>query len=691
MRRKSSQGETKMILSRRDLLSWTAAGSAALAWLSLGGIPSLAASGPTRWQIRADKKRQLAGGIRWLTHEPLEFLLRRGDHGDDEPEHYARMVEPANIARMAAAGVKWGRIFFYKGFGLHYERPHIDIAKRVADQMHDLGMKVSLYIGGTMFTETLYREIPEAVNWEQRDQWNQPVTYGDQTFRHFACPNEPAYRDYIKRVIKVAISELRADELAFDNPVLQPEPHACRCPRCAKAFIEFLRARYSTPEAVHRRFGLPDVESVSVAQWETPDQPAALTALNDPVLQEWTRFRCQSLANYTGDLYDHARGLSPGVAVLLNIKGIYSYNRCWTNAVYHPLFAGRIDIMAFDTGGYDEHIDAGTGALISQIRSYKTARQLGCNCEDAMEDDVRASVHMAFGVQKPLAGNIATPFGSEAHNVFTPLLEFFREYNDEFYTQTQNVADVAVLRNWPSMAFSINATSIPATLMEQVLIQYRIPFDLLFDEQLTDLSRYGAIILAGQECVSDAQANLLLDYAQNGGSLIVTGNTGQFNEWRESRHANPFQPARAVGKGRIVFIPEIVRADRRGDPPAHEQMAPPQWVLPRNHAAISRTIIAALPGGLSIRSDAPLTTVMELVSRPSSRQTIAHFVNFDRANQLAPFKVWAKQPLADPLQSVSYYSPDADDPADLSFEKSGGWVTFTVPATRVYAMVVMKY
>ena len=36
--------------------------------------------------------------------------------------------------------------------------------------MHQLGMKVGLYMADTMFTETLYRDVPEARNWEQRDQ-----------------------------------------------------------------------------------------------------------------------------------------------------------------------------------------------------------------------------------------------------------------------------------------------------------------------------------------------------------------------------------------------------------------------------------------------------------------------------------------------------------------------------------------
>ena len=113
----------------------------------------------TRWALSAQRKREQTRGVVWTTHEPIDFLLRRGDHEADIEEHYATMLSPANIQKMADAGVKWGRLFFYKGFGLEYERPAMEQSKKAADLMHSLGMKVSLYMGGTMFAETLYREI----------------------------------------------------------------------------------------------------------------------------------------------------------------------------------------------------------------------------------------------------------------------------------------------------------------------------------------------------------------------------------------------------------------------------------------------------------------------------------------------------------------------------------------------------
>jgi len=671
-----------------------------------GSLPAATSGTPqparTRWEIAAQENRRLAQNVTWLTHEPLDFLLRRGDHFDDEPDRYAHMGDPDNIQRLYDAGVRYATIYFYKGFGLQYEHASMEQARRNADELHRHGIKVGLYIGGTMFTETLYHELPEAKNWEQRNQDNHWVPYGLQTYRHYACPNEPAYRDYLKRVLKIGVEELHADQLLFDNIMLQPEPDSCRCPRCLQAFHDFLRRKYPTPEAVTRRFGLPEVEWIKVNEWDSPTQPEGLAKLDDPVLQEWVRFRCESLANYADDLSAYVKSLNPNVAILMNIKGVYSWNRYWANAVYHPLYAGHVDVLAFDTGGYDARLDAKTGALVSQIRSYKMARQLGASCEAPLGDELLAAQHMAFGYETPVAGYAGAPWMS-ARTAATPILEFYRHYHQRYYTGVTNVADVAVLRNWPSMAYSINAAYVPATLMEQVLIQHKIPFDLLFDEQLTNLDRYGAVILAGQECVADSQVQMLLAYARNGGTLVISDNTGQYNQWREQRHVNPFLPARAEGNGQIVYIPEIQRNDVKSgrdalaadnaEPGAASQrtpvLTPPQWVLPKNHQAMAEAIVQHLPNGVSLTSEAPLTTVAELLNRPETRETLVHFVNFDREHPLSPFAATVKKQFPGRVKSVTCFSPDADDPVTLDFQDSGGRVSFTVPAMRIYSMIVV--
>lgn len=244
----------KLFLNRRKFLVLSSASAVAsmarsqnthaeaVRGLSGGGV-----SAETRWQRDARRSLELSKDVTWTTHEPLYFIRRRGgDHYVDEAEIYEQMYEPENLRRMADAGVRYALIHFYKGFGLEYERAQIEKTRRAAEVMHQLGMKVGLYFAGTMFIETMYREVPDAKLWEQRDQYDRWVSYGSQTYRHYACPNEPAYREYLKPILKIGVEEVKADEIAFDNLMLQPEPKSCRCWRCQSAFREMLRRRYPT-------------------------------------------------------------------------------------------------------------------------------------------------------------------------------------------------------------------------------------------------------------------------------------------------------------------------------------------------------------------------------------------------------------------------------------------------------------
>lgn len=677
----------------------------------------LPAPADTKWARSAAKKRELTKDVSWPNHEPLNFLLRRGTHLEDQPAIYERQHDPENIRKMAEAGVRYGRLHFYKGFGLEYEKPDIDKTRSAAALMHQHGMKVSLYVAGTMFIESFYREVPEAVQWEQRDQYDRPVPYMQtQTFRHYACPNDVNYRAYLKRVARIGVEDIKADQIFFDNVQLQPEPKSCRCPRCIKGFHAFLKEKYPTREAALRRFGLPDVEWIHVNEWDVYNAPDSVNAVDDPVIQEWIRFRCLSMARHYNELYDSIKSLNPAVSVGFNLKGIYGFNRMWLNGVYHSDYSGKCDFLPFDVNGMEARLDEKTGALISEIRSYKLGRTLAMSCDDDMHDELNAAVRTAFNYQKtvPGFGVQGGPFLQGGFNAFTPIMEFFREHNDRYLTGTTNVADVAVLRNWPSMAYSIGPTLVPTILMEQVLIQHRIPFDILYEEQLDRIHRYRAVVLAGQECLSSKHVEALLAFARNGGSLIFTGNTGQFNEWRERRRSNPLLSGmersesvsvRGEGKGKLVYIPAIVEGDHAGaaereadnpeivasaDQKSH-RFPPQRWVLPRNHQEIRRAVVDSLDGGLSVASDAPLTTVLEALNRQASRESILQFVNFDRKNPVAAIPVVMRAQFDTPVKSVLCYSPDSDAPAPVQFQESAGRIRFNVPATRVYCMIVVAH
>jgi hypothetical protein len=251
--------------------------------------------------------------------------------------------------------------------------------------------------------------------------------------------------------------------------------------------------------------------------------------------------------------------------------------------------------------------------------------------------------------------------------------------------------------------------------MEQVLIQHKAPFDIISDDHIGDIGRYRADILPEQESLSKDTVDRLLAYARNGGTLVFTGHTATYNERRERRAVNPLLSliapdarkrisSRAEGKGRLVYVPNIVRSradsEDAGDENLEienpkrvksERFLPAEWTLPDNHDAIFHAVADNLPQGLSIRAEAPLTTVMELLNRAKTRETIVHFINFERKKTTGSFAVSLKKQFPGAVKSVTYISPDADDPKPLEFKEASGGVNFTVPATRLYGMVVVAH
>jgi len=673
-----------------------------LACLALLALCCSSLPAESRFERAAREKKARAAEVVWFSHEPLMFSQRKGKMPEDWPERYERQHSPENIARMAALGARYGRLHFFKGFGLETEMPEIHNSMRAAESMHGQGMKVSLYLGGTMFTETFYREMPAAQGWEQRDQYGRPVPYivEAQTWRHFACPNEPAWRAYIKRVLDVGIDSLHADEFFFDNYLLRKEPKSCRCERCMKAFHEFLYRRYPTPEAARARFGYPDTDWLQPSQWDDFNRPEDLAAIDDPVLQEWISFRCESLADQCREFYNYIKARDPHIAVGFNLKGVYSLNRIWENAVYHPLFAGRCDFFCFDIPGVAPGLDSSTGALVSEIRSYKTGRRLGIACPNG-GPDMELAEQMAFNYVKPIPGYGWLGLGDNhyAERHFSALAEFFREYSQRYYTGVSNIADVAVLRSWPSMAYSVGGPWIEATLAEQVLIQHHVPFDIIYDEQTDSLSRYQAVILAGQESLSLNVLERLLTFTREGGTLVFSGESGYLNEYRQARTVNPLLAAlgdsrpstvsvRELGKGKLVYVPPIAPG-MKVTPAEGWQFPASQWVLPANHEEILHAVSDNLPRGLSVQAEAPLTTALEIVRRPETSETLLHFVNYDPAHPLVAFRAQLALERAK-VRAVKFLSPEQDNPVPLEFAAAGaGRITFQVPGFGQYGLVVV--
>ena len=150
------------------------------------------------------------------------------------------------------------------------------------------------------------------------------------------------------------------------------------------------------------------------------------------------------------------------------------------------------------------------GRLVSRIRHYKVGRAMNNMTFDYTLTPLEMAESMAFNLDCLGCicwfeyGNIVSMPGST--EPMSPALEryirFFHARRD-LLRDARVVADVAVLRSFPSLVYGEPKVAGLTARVEDLLIENRRCFQIIHDHQLGDLSRYRALVLAGCAALSD--------------------------------------------------------------------------------------------------------------------------------------------------------------------------------------------
>jgi hypothetical protein len=433
-----------------------------------------------------------AGG----NHEPYTFVVRRGGQPLDAYARYQQAQSEEVILRLKGQGVEVFHTHLYKGAGIAHERAEMEDAKRVAALAHKHGLRVDSYVQwNTMLYETFFAEEPRAKNWVQRDEAGIPIklVYGyQQSFRYRPCFANQEYLDYLKRIVWFAVEEVKTDFIHFDNFSVNPEPESCHCECCVQGFRSFLRKKYP-PAKRKERFGFENVDYVNPPSWNASNPPDRLEIIFDPAIEEWIDFRCQVMADALGQMAALAKSLNPEVVIEINPHGITGGNRAWEAGLDHARLLKHTQVFWSEEGNPADYTP--DGRLVSMIRSYKLARRYNNFLFAYVSIGERTMAEsLAFNQTIGYAGNDPIPPDMLRY------IGFYRE-NRGLYQGTVDAGNVAVLRSYPSITYHNARAQLSAVLAEQALIHARIPFDLIFDEHLADLSKYRVLVLPDTECL----------------------------------------------------------------------------------------------------------------------------------------------------------------------------------------------
>jgi hypothetical protein len=651
-----------------------------------------------------------AGG----SHEPYLFVIRRGGQRLDARQMADYQQSEELIRELHSQGVEVFHTHLYKGFGMEAERKGMEETRKATEIAHGLGMKVDTYIQwNTLMYETFFVEEPRAVSWVQRDVAGLPILlpYGyQQSYRYRPCFANQDYLDYLKKIVRYAVVEVKTDFIHFDNFDLNPEPDSCHCAACVSGFRTHLKTKYTAAQ-LKERFGFERVDYVNPPQWNSQNPPSKMKIIYDPALQEWIDFRCQLMSDALKQMYDLVHSLNVEVALEINPAGITGQNRSWASGIDHARLLKFTQSFWSEEGNLPGF--SGDGHLVTRIRSYKLARTYSNVVLMYVADN-------AIALAETLSFNQTLGYlGVGPLSAMTKEHIDFYEKNRDCYESSEDMANVGIFRSYASLTYNNADVQLSTILAEQALIEACVPFDLVFDEGLQNLAKYKVLILPNTECLSDAQISLLRKYVNRGGSLVVTGQAGIYDEWRRARVIPGLQglvdnqaagsdyreniedatvpvgdsSRKIVGRGRVAYLPKIEFDGELPVATPNFAITNQFWKRPRNWKELVDLVRWAADDQLPLSADGPDGLVVNSTIQSSRRRMFVHLLNYNSAAAptLHDIRVSVLLPGNAKSSGVTVRVTGTTEARTVDFKQENARTVFVIPDLHTYALATVTW
>ena len=156
--------------------------------------------------------------------------------------------------------------------------------------------------------------------------------------------------------------------------------------------------------------------------------------------------------------------------------------------------------------------------------------------KDSVQSGDEIRLWMADGVAHNLRPWITKFNAKPVDKRWLPVVEEFYNWhyrNEKYLRNQKSLADVAMVYSQQSATYYGAKVEDHALGYYQVLIEARIPFDMVHDLLLDEehLSRYRVLILPNIAALSDRQCKQLTEYVRQGGSIVATYETSLYDEW----------------------------------------------------------------------------------------------------------------------------------------------------------------
>lgn len=494
--------------------------------------------------------------MRWTfgNHEPIAMYRRVGGRttGGVEGsalwlEDWHRWYDAESPVVMERLGLNWIHSRFFKGLGWAEEKRDFPAVKRFVANCHAHGVKTLAYVQfASLYHEKFALEVPDIAGWAAYDANGKHLCWHDQPFRWIPCMTSVPFREYLKRMVSIALGEGGFDGVMFDNVSSVPQ---CYCECCRELF----KIHIGKIPDFGSRFGYSDGEGLSA-----PTRKPKRGEVMDPIEQEWNRWQAANLTALVRELRNHVHSVKPDAVFAGNLTDLRRRDAfralCLDVVAVAPLF----DLVVGQSGNVPSVKD---GFIINRVRDLKLAAALGvvdlslCDADAGIaRDDERfyflPLLEDAIWGGVPTDRTVMTPARGKGFvdedllAVRKPLLDRFNSFVSE-NRESFAAPSCAALGLWYSTdGMKVSDVNWKGCMgAEEILLRNHIPYRLLVsqaDAPAAVPEGCDTILVADQKCLSDKEIATLKTWVENGGKLVVTGSSGDSDELNRQRWRNPF-------------------------------------------------------------------------------------------------------------------------------------------------------
>lgn len=507
--------------------------------------------------------------MRWTfgAHEPYTMYRRVGNRCTGGIDGNAKWLKPwmdwfdaESPALMEELGFNGLHCRFYKGMGWEEERKDFPNVRRFVENCHRHGVRALAYVQfSTLYPETMGREIPDLGDWEQIDENGRKRTYFASYFRSLPCVTCDEWVEYLKKVCTIALTDGGFDGIMFDNAWAMP----CYCGRCESRFREHL-AKIPDPA---ERFGFDDLSRVAQPRINLESLPGEI---RDPVVQEWIRWREETMEDVFARLRAHVKAVRPDAIVCANAQPFRREDAQSAWSLNMERFCRNLDLLLMQSANFPEVLP--DGGIVSRVRDLKICRELGkpvvalCDSDAKLTEERERHYLLPLledliwgGVPtdrtilspKPVPGFVDKGMVARRRPQLAAFNAFARSHRAALAAPPWQ--PVRLLWTPDATGFSREA-HLGLAAAEEICLRSQVPFGYAIasgDGAFAIPDDCEVLVVANQVCLSDAQVASIVEYAERGGRLVVTGDSGRYDEWNAQRLENPLLP-------RIAGLPNVV-------------------------------------------------------------------------------------------------------------------------------------